>query len=307
MKIYVTGASGFIGRRIVDRLLDCGHQPIVLTRDPSRVEPRPAVEVRKCDLTVLETILPAIEDCDAGIHSAGVGPWASERAMHDQNVVATRHLAGAARRFERLTRLVAITSAAVEEPGDTPYRRAKIGQEAALRSVPLKLTILRPTQVLGPWQESEDLKRLVTRLQDTKPFPLIGGGRCRIQPIHVDDVARASVQALERETSIGSQILLAGAEGGLPFEAFVRGISERVHGAAPFRSVPILPLRLAAFGLGILGRADRVAAALAYYGSDHLYSLDLARERLGFEPMSYADALDRAFGPVNPGATAHKS
>lgn len=307
MKIYVTGASGFIGRRIVDRLTARGHQPVLLTRDPARVPQRPDIEVRRCDLTALETILPAIEDCDAGIHAAGVGPWATERAMHDQNVVATRNLAGAARRFQRLTRLIAITSAAVEEPGDTPYRRVKIGQEAALRSVDLKLTILRPTQVLGPWQESEDLKRLVTRLLDSKPFRMIGGGRCRVQPIHVDDVARAAVDALERDASIGSQLLLAGAEGGLPFESFVRGIQERVHGRAPLRSIPILPLRLAAMALGILGRGDRIAAALAYYGSDHLYPLTQARKILGFEPMTYAEALDRAFGPASTGDASHKS
>lgn len=299
MKVYVTGASGFIGRRIVDHLVRKGHSAVALTRDPSKFGtnvPAPGVEVRQLDLMVLESIVPAIQDCDAGIHAAGIGPWANEKEMHELNVQASRHLAGSARRQQKLFRLVALTSAAVDEAGDTPYRRAKIGQEAALRSYGIDLTLLRPTLVVGPYGESKDLKHLVERLRGTKAFPLVGGGRTKIQPVDVDDVAAAAVAAVENKDTIGKILPLAGPEGGLEWREFVTEVQRRVKGVAPLRSIPRFPLVIASVFAALAGKGQGMRAALAYYGEDHLYSLAEPRALLGFAPRSYPEMLDRAFG-----------
>jgi nucleoside-diphosphate-sugar epimerase len=297
MRIYVTGATGFLGRRIVDRALERGHQVVALSRDPSRLAPRPGLEPRRLDLLELDAVLPAIEDCEAGIHAAGAGPSAGERELHDANVQASRHLAGSARRQTKLARLVAITSAAVLEPGDTPYRRAKIGQEAAIRSYGLDLTLLRPTLVLGPHAETQDLTRLVARLRSTEAFPLVGGGTTRIQPVDVEDVATAAVTAVERPATIGGIYTLAGPEGGIAWRDFVAEAKRRVGGKAKLRTAPRAPLRVLAALLSLLGRGESLRAALAYYGGDHLHSLAEVRRALDFDPRPYEESLTRAFGP----------
>lgn len=297
MRIYVTGATGFLGRRIVDRALERGHTVVALSRDPNRMTPRQGLEPRKLDLLQLDDVLPAIEDCEAGIHAAGAGPTASDRELHDANVQASRHLAGSARRQTKLARLVAISSAAVLEPGDTPYRRAKIGQEAAIRSYGLDLTLLRPTMVLGPYRETNDLARLVERLSGGQPFPLVGGGKTRIQPVDVEDVAAAAVTAVERPASIGGIHVLAGPEGGMAWRDFVTEVKRRVGGNAKLRYTPRIPLRIIASALAILGRGQELRAALTYYGQDHLHSLAEVKRALDFAPRPYSESLTRAFGP----------
>lgn len=295
MRIYVTGATGFLGRRIVDHALRSGHQVVALTRDPSRIAPREGLEPRKLDLLVLDTVLPAIKDCEAGIHAAGVGPGASEAELHAANVVASRHLAGTARRQAKLSRLVAISSAAVLEPGDTPYRRAKIGQEAAIRTYGLDLTLLRPTLVLGPYSETADLRELVNRLRSNGSVSLVGGGKIAIQPVDVDDVALAAVRAVERPATIGKIYSIAGPEGGIRWVDFVTEARRLVGGSAGLRSVPRVPLAIAAGLLSLAGQGQRIRAALAYYGQDHLHPIDDARRDLDFAPRPYTDAMARAF------------
>jgi nucleoside-diphosphate-sugar epimerase len=299
MKVYVTGASGFLGRRVALALVRAGHQVVALSRDPAKIPPHEGIEARKVDLLQLEQVLPAIEDCEGGVHCAGAGPGESDAALHDANVQVSRHVAGSARRYQRLARLVAFTSAAVAEPGDTPYRRVKIGQEAALRTYGLDLTVLRPTQILGPWQESRELQRLVGRLRSDKPFPLVGGGRIRVQPVAVDDAARAAVTALARPQTIGRIYPIAGPEAGIRWCDLVAEVKRRTGGKAPLRSLPRLPLRFAGFAASLIGSGYGLRAALTYYRQDHLYDLAASRADLDFDPLGYPAMLDAAFGAAS--------
>lgn len=292
MRVYVTGASGLIGRRIVQRALAEGHEVVALTRDAAKVPAAPNLTVTQIDLRDLPSVLPAIRDCEAGIHAAGMGPGASERELFESNVEVSRNVAGSARREPHLHRLVAISSAAVLEEGDTPYRRIKLAAEQALRSYKLQLTLLRPTLVLAPLGEKSDLATWVERLR-APSLSLPGGGANRIQPVFVDDVAAAAVAALARPESVGQAITLAGPEGGMKLRDFLEEVKRLTGGKARIGGVPLPALRVAALGAGIVGRAARLRAQIRYYGQDHLYPLEEARKLLGFEPTPYADALAR--------------
>ncbi len=292
MRIYVTGASGFIGAHVVDRLRREGHAVVALGRDAARVPPQDGVEFRQLDLLDLDRVLPAIEDCDAGIHAAGAGPGSDAKTMQDANVQASRHLAASCRRKNHLHRLVAFSSAAIEEVGDTEYRRAKIGQEAAIRSYDIDVTLLRPTMVLG--ERSPDVQHLVERTR-AGTFLLPAGGRCRVQPVHVDDVAAAAVSALRADASIRKAYILAGPEGGISYRDLVTNLRDLSGGRAALRSLPLLPMRLAAPLFGVVGLSRSIRAQIAFYGQDHLYSIEEAREQLGFAPRSYDDAIRASF------------
>lgn len=295
MKIYVTGASGFIGQRLVRQLVTTGHDVVALGRDPARLPAGEHIEPRTCDLLQLDTILPAIEDCDAGIHLAGVGPHAPAKAQQQLNVQASRHLAAAAKRKKSLNRLVAITSAAVEEPGDSLYRQYKTGQEAALRSHQLQLTLLRPTLVLGPWQESRELSALVARLRQGNHY-IPNAGRTRVQPVDVRDVVQAAIAALTREDSVGAAVVVAGPEPGLPFRELLGAIRARTAGQARLVGVPIAPMRIAAALGAVVGKAASWRARIAYYTHDHVYPLEPAGRLLGFQPTPYPETFAWAFG-----------
>lgn len=294
LRVFVTGASGFLGRRIVAALTRRGHAVVALGRERDRLPEGPNVERRQVDLLDADRVGTAIEGCGAGVHAAGLGPGASALALKNANVEASRILAAACRR-KGPRRMVAITSAVIEEQGDTEYRRSKTGQEAALRSYELELTVLRPTVVAGPWRESKDLARLVERLQGGRAQYLPGGGVRRIQPVHVDDVAAAAVAAAERPASAGAFLIVAGPEQGIRYCDFLGEIGRRIGSAARIRGVPLLPLRIAAALGSPVGAGAGIRASLDYYGRDHLYSLAPARKLLGYEPMPYEELFRRSF------------
>lgn len=299
-KIYVTGASGFIGRHVVAALRRRGRPVVALTRDPSRIAPEEGVEVRTLDLLDLDAVLPAIEDCVAGVHVAGAGADRSTKQLFDANVQASRHLAGSCRRKPALKRLVAFSSAAVLESGDTEYRRAKIGMEAAVLSYEIDWTLLRPTLVLGPPDESAEMAALVERVRaGTTPLP--NGGKALIQPVHVDDVAEAAASAVLGTESVGAKLTLAGPEGGIAYRALLVGIRDRTGGTTRFTSIPLVALRLAALAGGIAGKGGRFRAAAAFHGRDHVSAIEDARRLVEFAPRDYQIALDDAFGPLAGG------
>jgi dihydroflavonol-4-reductase len=97
MKYFITGATGFIGTHLVDRLVENGHEVIALTRDRSNAEHLPeSVTVVEGDITEKETFRSAIEGVDGVFHLAawyqvGPGPWNAEKAERI-NVEGTRNV-----------------------------------------------------------------------------------------------------------------------------------------------------------------------------------------------------------------------
>ncbi len=294
-RLFVTGASGFVGRHVVDALLARGAEVVALTRDAARIDPREGVTVRAVDLLDLDAILPAVEDCAGGVHVAGAGPGSSDRELFEGNVLTARHVAATCRRKPALGRLVAISSAAVLEPGDTEYRRSKIGMEAGIRAVEIDWTMLRPTLVLGRPDESAEMRGLVERVAGGR-IVLPNGGRARVQPVFVDDVAAAAAVAAIEGRGVKEALTLAGPEEGIEWRALLEGVRDRTAGSARFASVPAVALRAAGLVAGLAGKGGRFSAAAAFHSADHRTSIAPAREALGFDPRPIEEALDLSFG-----------
>lgn len=97
MEYLVTGATGFIGSHLVDRLVDDGHQVTALTRDRRNADHLPdAVTVVQGDITEKESVRAAMDGVDGVFHLAawfqiGPGPWNVEKA-EDINVHGTRNV-----------------------------------------------------------------------------------------------------------------------------------------------------------------------------------------------------------------------
>src|SRR5512136_2083569 len=94
----VTGATGYVGGRLVPRLLDAGHRVRVLARDPARLAGRPwlrRVEVVQGDVLAPRTLRPAMHGVGAAyylVHSMG-----DTAEFHERDVAAATHFAAAAR------------------------------------------------------------------------------------------------------------------------------------------------------------------------------------------------------------------
>ncbi|MGA2321874.1 MAG: NAD(P)-dependent oxidoreductase [Solirubrobacteraceae bacterium] len=213
MRVFVTGASGFIGSVLCAQLLKGGHDVAALVRHPGS-EPG-GTRARAGELSEgprLAEIL-ASERPDCVVHlAAEIASQRSARKIREVNVEGTARLLDACRAAGGTDpgagpRLVFCSTVVTGEAGgallteeaplpvQTPYGRSKLEGERLVHESGLPAVVIRPSHVYGPggWYANE----LLPLLRRPGRFAVIGGGENLWDVVHVDDVARAIVLAGE--------------------------------------------------------------------------------------------------------------
>lgn len=199
MTVLVTGANGFVGRHVVRALADAGERVRAMVRDARGAAALGDVECElvRGDVTDSASLGPAVEGCEAIVHLVAIitgRPADFERviAQGTRNVVQAARAAGAGR-------LVYMSALGVGDPAspDVPYYRAKHAAEMAVTESGITHAVLRPSFVFGA--DGGALPRFLRIARLAPVTPVIGSGRQRLQPIWVDDVARAVVLALRHD------------------------------------------------------------------------------------------------------------
>ena len=197
MRILVTGASGFIGRHLVDRLVALPEARLRVTL--RRPEAAPAFEARGIetvlgDLTDTATVRAAVAGVDQIVHAAGATRAADPALLQRVNAEAAGHLAAAAREAGE-ARLLLLSSLAARGPdrrptaGDAPasaYGASKLAGEHAIAAAlpPDRTLILRLGAVYGPG----DRDLLPLFVAASRGLLLVPSVRLPVQPLYVGDL-----------------------------------------------------------------------------------------------------------------------
>ncbi|HEY0303783.1 MAG TPA: NAD-dependent epimerase/dehydratase family protein [Longimicrobiales bacterium] len=238
--LFVTGASGFLGRHFLSYCEQNWDGPVVcLSRQP----PPPTGRARWIGGDVLE---PAGYAHELGpdttiVHLAAVTGKADRGVYEQINAEGTRRLLQAAAN-RKIRRFVLVSSVAARYPNldGYPYGASKRDAEQAVAKSGIPFLIVRPTIVLG--KESPIWQKL-RQLAVAPIVPMIGSGRTRVQPIHVQDVASALCE-LVNDPSVAGTIELAGAES-LSIRELLERIRASIRGARAWvLPIPYAPLRM---------------------------------------------------------------
>lgn len=313
----VTGATGFIGSHLAQRLLRDGRNVRVLCRAGSEPRLPPDVaaraEIARGDLRDRASLVAAVTGATRVFHCAAhVLDWGAEAEFVDMNVRGTQWLLEAAR-DAGVRRVVHYSSIAVfgtPSParfddgspygtGRDLYTRTKIeGERVAFRfaELGLALTVLRPAVVYGP--RGRWLEEPLAMIEKGKLF-LLGGGAGTCHPCYIENLVDASVLAAEHGGAAGAAFIV-GDDDPISFRTYFDGIAA-IAGRPPVRRSVPLPaaravagvLELGARVVGARGRPLLTHTALDMVTTTSVMSMDKIRRELGFQPRyRFATAVE---------------
>jgi nucleoside-diphosphate-sugar epimerase len=297
-RAFVTGALGFIGGAIAERLRAEG------------VEVR-GVDVRAdADLGVVAGDVAQVgewqrhaQGCDLVVHTAAIVSLRSGlEDFHRVNVLGTRNaldaaISAGARRFLQLSSVTVFGNDFPDGVGEehpvrllgVPYVDTKIaGEQVVLQAHAagrIAVSVIRPGDVYGPGSRPW----LLTPLQEIRRGRLIlpARGRGVHSPIYIDDLVQGILAAASRERAAGEVITLSEGHGVSTAEYF--GCLAAMLGRGPVRSAPTSLLLALTAGQAALDRVRGVQGevnpnAVRYLTRTGTYSIARARELLGFAP-----------------------
>jgi uncharacterized protein YbjT (DUF2867 family) len=211
--ILVIGGAGFVGRHIVNRLVERGLGVTVPVRRRSRAGhliTLPTIDVVEADLHDDATLDRLIAGRDAVINLVGIlqgsrgtpyGPeFASAHVELPRRIVRCCEARG-------VRRYLHMSSLGADPKGPSMYQRSKGDGEAAVRASSLDWTIFQPSVIFGP--EDRFLNTFAALAAVAPVLPVANAG-ARFQPIYVGDVADAFVNALDNPRTCRKTYELAG-------------------------------------------------------------------------------------------------
>ena len=313
MRVFVTGATGFIGRRLAERLTERGHSVTALVRPASngQVLQLPGVRVAHGDVTDRKSLDDAIHGSELVYHAAGLR-WAARAGRdqyHDVNVRGTENVLSAALRHDA-QRVVFCSSIAVyglprripvAEDGPirprTGYGRSKVQAEAVVRDYATRhgLTTVnaRITGTYGPG--SGDLNGLFERIGRQQVF-LTGPQSPVWSRSYIDDVVDGLMLCGTEPVEPGEAFNI-GAEASYRLDEAAAAIAENLEVPLRIRRLPaptIAAARSTVRHMPWLRFQQLLPLTLILSLWNFSFSMDKARRRLGFEPrVSLADGIAR--------------
>jgi uncharacterized protein YbjT (DUF2867 family) len=213
MKVFLTGATGFVGSHMLQRLLRDGHEVHVLARDPARIEAlkQPGghqLEVLPGDVVSGDGLDRAMEGGEAVLHLVGIIMEARGATFEKVHHQGTRNVVEAAKR-QGIKRFVHMSALGARPNGVSRYQTTKWAAEEEVRASGIPHVILRPSIIFGPRDG------FVSQMVDVmKQAPLIrpvpGHGRYRFRPVFIDNVVDCFLQSLTSDKALNRAIDVVG-------------------------------------------------------------------------------------------------
>lgn len=213
MKVFVTGATGFVGRSVAARLIEDGHEVRCLVRheesDEAAYLKGLGAKLSMGDILDAGTFIHAVKGSQALIHLVGIIFERRGASFHEIHVHGTMNALVAAA-TNKVERFVYMSALGTGPEAKSVYHQTKWEAEEAVRASDIPYTIFRPSTIFGA--DSELFQMLFGQVRRLPFVPVIGDGRYRMQPISVRDVAACFSNCIDNENAAVKTYELGGPE-----------------------------------------------------------------------------------------------
>ena len=198
-KVTVFGGNGFLGRRVVQHLLDHGFEVRAASRHPERAarvfRNRPSgLEIVRADVGDGRSVIDAVADAFAVVNAVSFYVERGSDTFRSVHVEAAARVAKYSRE-SGVQRLAHVSGIGADAQSHSPYIRSRGEGEFAIRAAFSEATIIRPAVMFG--QDDAFLIPLMKMLRMFPVFPMFGRGQTALQPAYVEDVAEALARCFD--------------------------------------------------------------------------------------------------------------
>ena len=206
MKIAITGATGFIGSHLANRLSSEGHEVVSIDRRKRSTAPGNVVGTDLSDVTQL---INAFKGCDAVAHCAGINREIGKQTYQRVHVEGTRNVVEAAKAIG-VKRIVLMSFLRARPRCGSPYHESKWKAEEIVRNSGLDYTVIKSGVVYG--RGDHMLDHLSHALHTFPLFALVGLKKKTVRPLAVEDLVHVMRAALIDRRLKRQTVALLGAE-----------------------------------------------------------------------------------------------
>jgi uncharacterized protein YbjT (DUF2867 family) len=289
--LLITGATGYIGRQLVARLVAQGERPRCLVRNRERASallPLDKIDLVQGETSKPETLEEAVRGVDTIVHAAFMTADLKQSAgnhYEETNVFGTLNLVRAAE-GAGVKRIIEVSGLGTKPDRRGTYMQGRFLAEKIVMESRLDWTIIRPSVLFGG--ESSFVKGMANLLRTAPVAPLIGGGKTLFQPIYVEDVVTIILKILAEPEERSHKIYTIGG----PEYYSLKQIFDILLGALAIKRpeipvpVPLVILGAIAMEL-VLPKPPVTRAAMTLFSFDNVTDKESVERDFGFTPTSF--------------------
>ena len=293
--ILITGATGYIGRHLVSRLVAQGERPRCLVRNIKRaasILPAGTLEFVQGDTTSPASLETAVQGVGTIVHAAFITADQKQSAgnhYQETNVQGTANLVEAAKKAG-VKRIIVISGLGTKPDKPGSYMQGRYLAEKMVKESGLDWTIIQPSVLFG--KDAPFIKGLTDLIRTAPVVPLIGGGKVMFQPIYVEDVVTVIIKVLQEPERTKNKTYTIGGPAYYSFTQVIDALLQAMHKKRI--KVPT-PTPLVGIGAAvmeaILPNPPLTKAAMTLFTFDNTTDLHSVERDFGFTPMSFTTYL----------------
>lgn len=287
MKVLVTGASGFLGRNVAEKLLQSGVKVIGFNRKVNMQLKEKGVKFIEGDLSDINLLTKALEGIDVVVHLAAETTAVDKKTNYLTNVLGTENIIHACKK-NKVKKIVFTSSANALLQKNSHYGKSKALAEKAIIASNLDYVIFRPELIYG--KGDRGLAKTIKLIQSLPIIPIVGNGKAKMQPIFVKDMA--SLIAIAATTNIKNKIYFAGGPESFSFNQYLDKICKELEIKKKKVHLPYFLALLAAKILSKVTSKPPVSLEQVYsMHQDKAYDVSNLQESFEFKLTKFEDGL----------------